>query len=83
MCPLRLERISTGFGRKMSQRISFTTKEVLREVAMGSDSDMEPSDDEFTPEMNDSVAELSEDEIIFARKPSTSFGRQKRWWMKK
>ena len=60
----------------MSQRISFTAEEVLREVAL--DSDMEPSDDEFSPESDDFIAESSENEAIIAPEPSTSSGRQRR-----
>ena len=62
----------------MSQRTTFTTEEVLRELAMDSDSDMEPSDDEFLPETDDFVAESSEDEMMIAPEPSTSSGGQRR-----
>ena len=48
----------------MTRKRYFMTQEVLRELAMDSDSDMEPEDNVFLPDGGEFVAESSNDAVL-------------------
>ena len=52
------------FEGKMARKQYYTTEEVLQEMAMDSDSDMEPAHDEILPDGDDLVAERSNEAVL-------------------
>ena len=58
----------------MARNGRFTTEEIIRELYMDSDSDMEPDDDDFMPESDESSDETVSVVLHNERTSSTSAG---------